>query len=193
MQKFFLLILLLIISCTSSFMGTSTSKAERITDSIIDPNNFDSQRLEFFIHERVNQIRDSYNVAPLELETKLQQAAASQAENMKNWNRVSHHQISLSKFSLTNRVQYFNIKNKHVGENVADVYLDVPMKVNFASDILVVKTYKETADALVLSWKYSPGHFKNMTDPDFKYTGIKVQINPSKKTVYAAQVFGSEI
>lgn len=188
MQGLFLLIKLFLIL----MLNLGLAKTQQIEDPIIDPNNFDKKRLELLILEKVNQVRESYNIKPLVLEGKLEQAADSQAKNMQTWNRVSHHQISLNKFSLANRVEHFKIKNKHIGENVADIYLEIPMKVNFAKDILLIKTYKESADALVLSWKYSPGHFKNMIDPSFKFTGIKVEINPTQKTIYAAQVFGSE-
>lgn len=188
MRIFFLLTLFLL----NLSLEWGLAKTEKMENPIVDSNNFDKQRLEFLILEKVNQIRETYNIDPLLLEDKLELAAASQAKNMQSLNRVSHHQISLNKFSLTNRIQYFKIKNKHVGENVADIYLDIPMKVNFTKEILRIKTYKESADALVLSWKYSPGHFKNIIDPNFKFTGIKVEINPQENIIYAAQVFGSE-
>jgi len=183
MQKIFLLILL--------FSFSYGCHTEPLYNSTIDPNNFQATYLEELIFERVNEVRESYNAQPLEWENRLQQAAASQAENMKDWNRVSHHQISLSKFSLSNRMKYFGIKNQAVGENLADIYLETPMEVNFAKEPVIIREYKEAADALVLSWKYSPGHFNNLVDPKFKYTGIKVQINASTKIIYAAQVFGS--
>ncbi|MDJ0625908.1 MAG: CAP domain-containing protein [Candidatus Caenarcaniphilales bacterium] len=187
--KQFLLIFLL--SFSSSVISDSYFTGNTgYFDPKIEFTNFNEQYLEFLILDKVNQIRETYNAQSLKYDEKLKLAAYSQAKDMKRWNRVSHTQISLKKATLMKRMQYFHIPYKYVGENLADVYLDTRLNVNFSKETIWVSSYKEAADTLVLSWKYSPGHFENMIDPKFKYTGIKVTYNQNRKTIYAAQVFG---
>jgi hypothetical protein len=49
---------------------------------------------------------------------------------------------------------------------------------------------RELADKLLEGWKNSPGHRKNMLDPDVTETGIGVAHSENSNKYYAVQVFG---
>lgn len=86
------------------------------------------------------------------------------------------------------RADHFGAVNYLVGENV--------LWTNYNATITDkggakhnTRTYEGLADAIVEGWVHSPGHFKNMTTPEYQITGLAVAVDITERKVYACQKF----
>lgn len=161
---------LLILSCVFISSGFSQNFNEK---------NIDQNRLEKLILQKLNQHRKELNLSHLQSETHLQKAARFHSKYQVDNNILTHDQNNEKYTSPHKRVLAFGGTNGLVGENVAYVSLK--------------KTYEELAEDFYQGWKNSPPHYENMIYPDYRYSGIRFQINADGSLIYGTHVFGGEI
>ena len=78
-------------------------------------------------------------------------------------------------------------------ENVAKIFLFVPLKSNDRKGTITVTDYQQAAFEFVIGWKNSKGHYKNLINPDYNITGIAVSYDPKTQALYAVQTFGKTL
>ena len=134
------------------------------------------------ILEKVNNLRDSLNLNPLEIDTVLIEAGKDQAYYMAVNKELSHFQKTFTKETPSERVAYYKGNRTYVGENVAVV----PSKDKKER----VLNPEQIANSLYLGWLNSPPHYKNMVNPYYTKMGVGFSVSKSGK-IYASQVFSS--
>ena len=160
--------------------------------TINDIYNPDPELLNKFILLEVNQLRKKEKVEPLENKKELYLAAQDQAEYMLRKEKVTHFQRFHRKKKVPkNRVDYYGLQFATVGENCQQTNMRIGAKPDDKKNP-PISTYEKLAEELVENWKNSPGHYKNMIDPDFKTTYVAVAVNADGE-IYACQLFGGSI
>jgi len=163
-------LLLLIFSC----MLTCSVFAQ-----IFNEKDIDQSRLENLILQKLNQHRSELNLTPLRSQIHLQKAAIFHSKYQANNNILTHDQNNKKYESPFKRVIAHGGINATIGENVAFISLK--------------KTYEEVAEDFYQAWKNSPPHYENMIYPDYRYSGIRFQVNTVGDLIYGTHVFGGEI
>ena len=125
--------------------------------------------------ERVNKIREANNAQPLETCESLSQSSQKYARSMARLNFLSH--VGKNGSTLTQRSQdsgYVMLKTASqfaIGENIAGG--------------------QSTVREVVLGWKKSPSHFRNMINPKFTHVGFGRSSNKNSDLgIYWVQNFG---
>ena len=154
----------------------------------INPNNFNSELLSQLITNKINGTRDSLGIQTLTEAEPLNKAAEHHAEYLKNTGKLSHKEKNRKYSSPAKRVKQFGGEFKAVAENVAFVSAG-PTKITGNKKEFTYNTYNEVAKTFVRNWIKSPGHYKNISDPEMNKTGVAVSYDPKKNLVYAVQVF----
>lgn len=121
-------------------------------------NQFESQ-----VVQLTNQFRSQYGLRPLSWNSQLGTAAQNHTLDMARMRRMSHSGSDGSQVGT--RVQRVRYPFRQVGENVAH--------------------NQRTAQAVLSSWMQSPGHRKNILNPNFTEIGVGYYNG------YWTQVFGS--
>ncbi len=143
---------------------------------------FTQTQVEGLVLQKVNILRDSLNLQPLELDTVLLKAARDQAWYMSHYDKLSHFQKTFTKETPSERVAYYNGNRTYVGENVATV-----PRINVEGYFL---SSEQIADSLFNGWLHSPPHYENMIYPHFTKMALGYLVSKNKQ-IYAAQVFSS--
>ncbi|HEX9942839.1 MAG TPA: CAP domain-containing protein [Thermoanaerobaculia bacterium] len=120
---------------------------------------------------RVNEARKKAGVPPLRSNARLDQAAQRHAEDMLARNYFAHR--SPEGKSVRERARAAGYDWRAIGENVAEGQFSV--------------------DEVMDTWLHSPGHRRNLLDPDFKELGVGLALGRSGRTYRAvwAQAFGA--
>lgn len=135
------------------------------------------------LSKKINQLRIEQEVSPLETNAILRKAAKIQSIYMAKTKTLTHNQANPKFRTPRNRVMHFKGNEfEMIGENVLQ---SAPIRLP-----LNKKSILELAEEMVTSWKNSPGHYANMINRDYKFTGIDFQFDPSRRVIYATQVFG---
>lgn len=139
------------------------------------PGTLDPAQVERLILAEANEFRGREHRLPLRTNPKLADAA----------NYFAHYLASTEKFSHTadgrepwERAEEHGYRYCIILENIA---------YEFNSEGF---TAQSLADGFMQSWKQSPGHRRNLLDPDVSDTGIGVAHNPATGYYYAVQMFG---
>jgi uncharacterized protein YkwD len=127
------------------------------------------------IVEQTNRFRKEQEAAPLAVNEELAETAQAFAEYMARTDRYGH---TADGKRPAERAEAQGYEYCLVLENIAYQFRTR----GFAS--------KELADALTRGWKDSPGHRKNMLDPDVTETGVAVAHSDQTGVFYAVQLFG---
>ena len=119
---------------------------------------------------RVNEARKKAGVAPLRANARLDQAAQRHAEDMLARGYFAHQ--SPEGKTVRERARAAGYDWRNIGENIAEGQFSVA----------------EVMD----TWMHSPGHRRNILDPDFKELGVGLALgrNGNYRVVWA-QVFGT--
>ncbi|WP_137664475.1 MucBP domain-containing protein [Enterococcus hulanensis] len=125
------------------------------------------------IVQKVNDLRKSLGVSPLQENTKLTAAAYVRSTELKQ--RLAHIRPDGRDISTAITEQGLSIVG-YPGENIA--YDGRPAS---------LVSGKAAGEAMFESWKNSPGHYANMIDADYKYIGVGVYCYGSQ--LYGAQLF----
>ena len=162
------------------------------SDTEIDVNKLDQDRLENLILNKINKLRISKKKPILQKNAILGMAATDQALFLKKKNKLVHIQNSRKKHTPMDRTEFYGGNFSYVGENIAYTYLYERVKEarNQRSSV-VLKSYEATAEYFFQLWKNSRTHYKNMIDKDFNLSKIRFSFNPKTNRIYGVQVFGS--
>lgn len=124
---------------------------------------------------RTNAFRKQENHRPVEANPQLSEAAAYFADYMARTSQYGHEADGGRPASRANRYGYDHCI---ISENIAYQYNSARF------------TPEELASSLVEGWKRSPGHRRNMLDPDVSDTGVAVARSVKTGYYYAVQMFG---
>lgn len=170
MRTKFLLIVLLFLLPASGFSQLTSDQKELL-------------RLE--LGKRINDLRTSLGLSALIFNDTLQKAAAFHSDYMAENDVLSHDEKKGKYAKPKDRVEAFKGKDfEIVGENVLfSTPQEFPLK---KKDVIAL------ADEMFNTWKNSPGHYANMTEPEYVYGDLGFKTNMTKRIVYATQVFGKK-
>ena len=127
------------------------------------------ESLEVQCLNEVNRLRQSHRLVPLEFSENLLQVARSYSRRMAEEKFFSHSDPEGR--SVRERVNEANIKWRMVGENLA-----------------LSNGYINPVAISLRGWMDSPGHRRNLLDPDWRHTAIGVWIS-ADGTVYFTEIF----
>lgn len=161
---------------------------------------FTAQTLDLAILETktlqlVNSYRTTNGFEALVPNRFAQKAAEDQAKYVRSIKKLNHQQPAQEKKEVWDRLQFHSGKLYSSGENLAMLYVLQRASVWNENGELVLKTlntYEETALAIFHAWKASKTHNTNMLNPNYEFTGLSIQLNPTNKSIWVCQVFGSE-
>jgi uncharacterized protein YkwD len=122
--------------------------------------------------DEINRIREANRVAPLQLSEELLKVARDYSRRMAEENFFAH--TDPDGRTVRQRVDRANIRWRMIGENLA-----------------YSNGYTNPVAASMAGWMDSPGHRKNILDPDFRVTAIGAWIGPNG-TVYFTEIFLSK-
>lgn len=145
----------------------------------------ETEKLRQELSTRINNLRLSKGLKPLIFNDTLKKAAEFHSAYMAE-NDVLTHDEKPSKYATPEkRVHAFEGKYfEHVGENVLfSTVQSFPLK---------KKDISALADEMFTSWKNSPGHYANMTDPEYEYGDLGFKANLNKQVVFATHVFAKK-
>lgn len=125
--------------------------------------------------EQTNQFRRSQGVRPTASSRALEQAARSFAEFMARTDRYGHEADGKQP---PERAKAHGYDYCMVSENIAYQF----QSAGFRS--------RDLAQRLVRGWEVSPGHRRNMLDPDATEIGVAIARSPKSGRYYAVQMFG---
>lgn len=154
---------------------TSARDAGIITDDDLLRPSLDEERLqeieslEVQCLNEVNRLRQSHRLVPLAFSENLLQVARSYSRRMAEEKFFSHSDPEGR--SVRERVNEANIKWRMVGENLA-----------------LSNGYINPVAISLRGWMDSPGHRRNLLDPDWRHTAIGVWIS-ANGTVYFTEIF----
>jgi uncharacterized protein YkwD len=122
-----------------------------------------------------NQLRQEGELETVASDKRLKNAAQDFADSMARSNRYGHKANGTSPPERAQKAGYdFCI----VAENIAYAYNSNGF------------TTEELAQEFVEGWKASPGHRKNMLDPDVVETGVAISQGAKSGYIFAVQLFG---
>jgi len=117
----------------------------------------------------VNRVRKANNLVPLEFSGELLEVARDYSRRMAEENFFSHNDPEGR--TVRERVGHANIRWRMVGENLA-----------------YSNGYINPVAASMSGWMESPGHRRNILDPDWRQTAIGAWIS-ANGTVYFTEIF----
>ena len=145
------------------------------------PDPIEEAEVEREIVDQVNEVRASNGATAVSRERGLQQQAEFHSSEMAEHEQLSH-QIGTS--TAESRLQ--NADCGYGSENLAQGV--VRENVETADGEIYTDDAESLAEAIVVGWENSDGHFENMINPDWRDTGVSVWISEDG-TVYATQMF----
>jgi len=170
-----------------------TGLAQKPNDSVT--NEFNKKYLEHLIKIKIDSVRAIYDCGPLANDSILYMAAQHHAGYMTAHKRLTHYEEDTEDMRTPqDRVNTFGAPQYLVGENVLQTMANARVKEKvkkglFGEKEIIFKTgtYGGLSDNIVYGWVHSPGHFKNITTPEYQITGVAVDIIDGR--VYACQKF----
>lgn len=158
--------------------------------SKVDIGNINFDLLNELVHRGINEVRESKGVDALQPHDILHASANDQTVFMIKNNQLSHYQNTSEKNTVKDRIFSFGGKQfTAMGENVQ--YKGYPTRIAGNTKTILTDSYHKTAVDLVMNWVNSPGHYKNLISPNFKYVGTAVGWNSENASLFATQVFGA--
>lgn len=124
---------------------------------------------------QTNQFRAAHHLPPVTPAPELMKAAQDFAAFMAQTDRYGHEADGRSPGV---RAQQHGYRWCMVAENIAYQYSSEGFRVD------------DLANRFVVNWENSPGHRRNMLEPQATDTGVGVVQSPTSSTYYAVQVFG---
>lgn len=139
------------------------------------PRTADIARVPHLIVRYTNALRTAHGAQPTVVNEELSRAAGYFADFMARTDRHSHEADGNTPSA---RAKQYGYNFCMVSENIAMQFHSL----GFATE--------ELAERFVVGWENSPGHRKNMLDPDAMETGTAVARSARTGRYYAVQMFG---
>jgi len=189
-----------------------TSNNLNAIDEAILPDHLNEILLETAIVYYTNIERTNHHLKALTVSSILQKSARGHSLEMASLYYFSHQSPVVYNQKLTDRLKNagFNISNTTVGENIGvDYFLNIAnipfytttkegytryINANTGQPIMN-QTYREFAKHMVQNWMKSPGHRKNILNPQYENIGcgIGAGIYQGMKAIYATQNFSGTL
>lgn len=165
--------------------------AQKDPNTKISLNSFDYNFLGSLVHDKINAIRKQRGLAALQTHATLQSVAKGHVRYQSVRGELTHTQDSPEKASVMDRIQAAGGSGffRSVGENI--LLLGFPVRTQGIQRQVITPTYEKAATDIVASWVNSPGHYRNLLNPDFTMVGTGIIYNGTQNAVYATQVFGA--
>ncbi len=172
---------------------------EAVNDTHVPSSNtaeLNGTKLEYRIHQEVNEERVEHGLSKLEFDTELRAVARYHSADMAKRNYFSH--VGPQGETLTDRYQKFGYRCRvqvdmfrYVtgGENILYTYYDAPVATGHG--IVRYDSPEELARGIVDGWMNSTPHRKNLLKPYWEREAIGVYIEQTngRTRVYATQNF----
>ena len=145
----------------------------------------DAEVLRQDLSEQINNLRVGLGLQPLIFNDTLKRAAQFHSDYMALHDLLTHDETQPKYATPKKRVTAFEGTDfETVGENALySTAQSFPLK---------SKGVHKLADEMFNSWLNSPGHYANMTEPEYVYGDLGFKTNIGKRIVYATQVFGTK-
>lgn len=166
---------------------SSAKDLTQLSDQI-DLENVDYGLLNSLIFEEINKVRTMRNVEPLLEDRTLFMAASAHNEYLIEIDDLTHEQADPAKRTVKDRVQSFGGDFGTLGENV--LFEGMRIQTTNGKTEVIASPYINTAESMVKNWIESPGHYKNLINPTFKFVGTATGYSTERKAIFATQVFG---
>jgi len=175
---------LLLTVCVTGQTRVYGQRIQEVQSESADPGNgpiaepkpaLDLARIEHLIFTGTNLFRTQEKRAPLKINPELAEAAQAFAEYLAHTDKFSHTADGKEPWDRTTKVGY---QNCIILENIAYEYNSA----GFTAEVL--------ANDCVRGWENSPGHRKNMLDPDVQDIGVGLARSSRTGRYYAVQDFG---
>lgn len=155
-------------------------------------DTFNSRSLEAQIRSAVNKERVKYNLQPLKRSEKLTLIARAHSKDMVKRNYTSHDTPEGIGPDERAKRAGFNIVKKKKNVIITGVGENIFEEQNVIREDGVERPFLESMDKTtkkaVEGWMKSPGHRKNILNPEYTITGVGVAVSKDKK-VKITQVF----
>jgi uncharacterized protein YkwD len=163
--------------------------------STVYSNDFDEEWLSKLVKEKIDSVRIAHGLSQLSADSILVRAAVDQSAHLIDYPNAKHSQEDKNKNTPAKRVKSYNGHFQLVGENILKTYINEKLIASEVVDGLYYRnqTYKQTAQNIVVGWVNSPGHFANIINPEFQYTGVSATLDSLTNRISIAQVFGAMI
>lgn len=157
----------------------------------IDYKNIDYPYLEQLIKIGIDSLRAERKLDALYTDSILYLAAENHSAYLLKTDNTGHNQPENPELNTPNqRIQYFGGNYMATAENVAKIFIFIPLKSSDGKGTVNLTDYQQAAYEFVIGWKNSKGHYRNLMNVDYNITGISVSYNPKTQALYAVQTFG---
>ncbi|EMA53433.1 MULTISPECIES: CAP domain-containing protein [Halococcus] len=166
----------------------------QIPDS--DASELNGTRVEYLVHQEVNEERVEHNRSKLTFDTELRPVARYHSADMANRSYFAHVGPEgetlgdrYAKFNYQCRVPTSGFKYATGGENILYTYYDAPVRMDDRS--VNYDTPEALAQGIVNGWMNSTSHRENLLKPYWRQEaiGVYVQQTDGRTRVYATQNF----
>ncbi len=176
------------------FFGFSAHTQNEST--LLGQGEINEKYLEHLIKIKIDSVRFAHDCQPLVNDSILYIAAEHHSNFMQINKRLTHYEDeSPTTNSPQLRAEFYGAKNYFVGENVLKTKVNANIKSKKAkvsgnkARVIHTNTYGSLATSIVYGWVNSPGHFKNIINPEYQITGVS--INSKGGTIFACQKFAT--
>lgn len=167
----------------------SSLVSEVNTTEYFSSDEFDREKVEQQIHSRINEIRTSRGLSPLDYDEELEKIAREHSEDMASRNHLSHLSFNGDELQDRYRDAGYNCGIRAGGmiyqgaENIAKSYYETAIEGGeYYSD------EEELAEGFVEQWMNSPGHRENILKRYWRREGIGIVMGEDD-AVFATQNF----
>ncbi|MFO7722808.1 MAG: CAP domain-containing protein [Bacteroidales bacterium] len=150
---------------------------------------FSATLLERLIRDGIDSVRKAKGLELLSNDSSLYFAAADQAAYLQYQRTITHRQPVESKSTVQKRAEYYGGKGYLCGENIAASWIEQLITEKGGKPYRNF-TYRQMADDFIRLWVNSSGHYTNIINPLYGYTGVAVTLHPKTKRIVVVQVFG---
>ena len=161
-----------------------------------DPSELNDTRVEYLVHEAVNEKRVEHNRSKLAFDTELRPVARYHSADMAERNYFAH--VGPEGETLGDRYAMFNYRCRVPtggfqyatgGENILYTFYDAPVRMDDRS--VRYDTPEELAEGIVNGWMNSTSHRENLLKSYWRQEAIGVYIErqDGRTRVYATQNF----
>lgn len=182
-MKYFFIVILSISAIVSFAQDELFHNNEKLTAEL--------KIVEELVYKKIDSLRAKKKLSGLIKNQYLVKAALLHVEWMVEKNKFSHFQNKSKTKTPQNRVKLVGGNDSFVGENIAYTLFNLEMT-NKKGQQYTNTTYEAIANELVLMWRNSKGHYKNIITKEYRTTGIGLAVDFENNKVYAVQVFGGE-
>lgn len=150
------------------------------------------QYLEHLIKEGVDSVRLAHHLEPLANDSILYIASNYHSKYLQKEGKLNHKEPGVDGYETPQaRAESFGAVNYGVGENIQMIPFGVPVKNRKKKTIETYRTYRQLANAFVIGWVNSKGHYANMITPEYQITGLSVAIDLANNMAYSTQKFAN--